>query len=76
MLNLEYLTDPSGQPRAVVIPIEIWRKIFPQLDSPLSSDELTEAIEDYCLHQAMHEAAQTPLLGREAALAYLKTLPE
>jgi hypothetical protein len=76
MLNLEYLTDPSGQPKAVVIPIEIWRKIFPQLDSSLSSDDFTDAIKDYCLYQAMHEAAQTPLLDREAALAYLETLPE
>ena len=76
MLNLEYLIDPSGQPKAVVIPIEIWRKIFPQLTAPVNSDELTDAIEDYCLYQAMTEAAQTPLLNRETALAYLESLPE
>ena len=32
MANLEYLTDPTGQPKAVVIPIEVWRKVFPQKD--------------------------------------------
>jgi hypothetical protein len=32
-------------------------------------------LEDDCLHQAMTEAA-TPLLDRQAALAYLETLPE
>jgi hypothetical protein len=76
MLNLDYLTDPSGQPKAVIIPIAIWRKIFPQTTPPDNADELTDAIEDYCLHQAMQEAAQTPLLDRETALAYLEALPE
>jgi hypothetical protein len=76
MFNLEYLKDSSGQPKAVVIPIEIWQKIFPQMGSPLSDDELTDTIEDYCLYQAMQEAAQTPLLDRDAALAYLEMLPE
>ncbi len=76
MLNLEYLTDPNGETKAVVIPIAIWRKIFPQVNTPDNADELTDAIEDYCLHQAMQEAAQTPLLDRETALAYLEALPE
>ncbi len=76
MLNLEYLTDSEGHPRAVVIPIELWQKIFPQTETRLTPDELTDAIEDYCLHQAMNEAAQTPLLDRESALAYLESLPE
>ena len=76
MPNLEYLTDFNGQPKAVIIPIEIWRAIFPQIDFPLDTDALTDAVEDYCLHQAMQEAAQTPLLDRDAAPAYLETLPE
>ena len=76
MLNLEYLADSNGQPKAVVIPIELWRKIFPQTKASLTPDELTDSIEDYCLHQAMTEAAQTPLLDRADALAYLETLPE
>jgi hypothetical protein len=76
MANLEYLTAPSGQPRAVVIPIEVWRKVFPQFNSSLNDEELADAIEDYCLYQAMQEAVQTPLLDRNAALNYLETLPE
>lgn len=76
MLNLEYITDSNKQPTAVVIPIEIWRKIFPQLNTTVDSEELTDAVEDYCLHQAMQEAEQTPLLDRESALAYLEDLSE
>jgi hypothetical protein len=76
MLNLEYLTDPTGQTKAVVIPIAIWRQIFPQAtfpqpEVPSDPEALTTAIEDYCLRQAMTEAAQTPLLDRSAAIAYL-----
>lgn len=36
MFNLEYLPDPSGQTKAIVIPIAIWRPIFPQPDFPQS----------------------------------------
>ncbi len=76
MLNLEYLTDSTGQPKAVVIPIDLWRKVFPELTPPLDAEDLTDALEDYCLYQAMVEAAETPLLDREAALAYLEALPD
>jgi hypothetical protein len=72
MFNLEYLTDQNGQPKAVVIPIALWKQIFPQADIPPDPEEMTQAIEDYCLHQAMQEAAQTPLLDRDTALAYLE----
>lgn len=72
MMNVDYLTDPNGQPKAVVIPIEIWRRIFPQTNLPQNPDAIPEAIEDYCLHTAMQEAADTPLLDRDAALAYLE----
>lgn len=34
-------------------------------------EELTEALEDYCLDKAMDEGLQTPLLSRDEALAYL-----
>ena len=70
MFELEYLTDKNGQPKAVVIPIEVWRRLFPEEKIPL--DELSERLEDYCLNQAMDEARQTPLLEREAALKYLE----
>jgi hypothetical protein len=76
MLNVDYLTDLNGQPKGVVIPIDLWRKIFPQTETPQNAEDLTDAIEDYCLHQAMNEAAATPLLDRQAALAYLEDLPE
>lgn len=70
MLNLEYLTDNTGTPTAVVIPIDLWRKLLPTGNA--SSEEVTEAIEDYCLNRAMDEGKQTPLLDRAAALAYLE----
>ncbi len=70
VLSIEYLTDQNGQTKAVVIPIELWRQVFPQED--MSCEEFTEAIEDYCLNQAMDEAQQSPLLAIEEALAYLE----
>jgi hypothetical protein len=76
MLNLQYLTDPTGTPNAVVIPITLWRQIFPEQTSPIAPEDFTEVIEDYCLHKAMLEAAETTLLDRDAALAYLEELPE
>lgn len=70
MLEIEYLTDKNGQPKAVVIPIEVWRQLFPE--EKISLDELSERLEDYCLNKAMDEARQTPLLDRQAALKYLE----
>ena len=70
MLNLEYLTDPEGKPTAVVIPIALWRTLLPNEDA--SPEDLTEALEDYCLARAIDEGKKTPLLDRAAALAYLE----
>ncbi len=70
MLNIEYLTDENGNAKAVVIPIEIWKKLLPN-DNSLSFDNLSESIEDYCLNKAMNEAKSTPLLNRENALKFL-----
>ncbi len=70
MFEIEYLTDKNGQPKAVVIPIEVWRQLFPE--EKISLDELSERLEDYCLNKAMDEARQTPLLDRETALKYLE----
>ena len=70
MLELEYLTDKDGQLKAVVIPIELWEKLF--LSNDASSEEVTEAIEDYGLNKAMDEAKESPLLSRDEALAYLE----
>jgi hypothetical protein len=69
MLNLEYLTDHGGQQTAVVIPIDLWRKILPS--DEVSVDAIGEALEDYCLNRAIDEGKQTPLLNRAEALAYL-----
>jgi hypothetical protein len=69
MLNLEYLTDQEGRQTAVVIPIDVWRKILPSDDVP--ADAIGEAIEDYCLNRAIDEGKQTPLLNRAEALVYL-----
>jgi hypothetical protein len=70
MLELEYLTDKSGQLKAVVVPVELWKQLFLRDDA--SFEELSEAIEDYCLSKAMDEAKDSPLLSREQALAYLE----
>jgi len=70
MLEVEYLMDKSGQPRAVVIPIELWKQLLPQEDS--SVEELSEAVEDYCLSKAMDEGQKSPLLNRDEALKYLE----
>jgi hypothetical protein len=69
MLEVEYLTDKQGQLKAVVVPIEFWRQLFPE---EVSLDEMLERIEDYCLSKAMDEAKESPLLNREEALAYLE----
>lgn len=69
LLNLEYITNQEGQPTAVVIPIEIWRQLLP-IDN-ISLENLSEAIEDYCLNKAMDEGKITPLYSRSEALAFL-----
>ena len=70
MFKIEYLTDSKGQLKGVVIPIELWRKIF--LEFPQSYNELLDNFEDYCLNKAMDEAKKTPLLSREEALKFLE----
>jgi hypothetical protein len=70
MLNIEYLTDQNGKTKAVVIPIEIWKKLLP--NDSLNFDNLSESIENYCLNKAMDEAESTPLLDRENALKFLE----
>lgn len=70
MFEVEYLTDRTGQPKAVVIPVELWRQLFPQ--DNVSVEEMVESIEDYCLNQAMDEAEKSHLLNCEAALRYLE----
>ena len=70
LLNLEYITNQEGQPTAVVIPIEIWRQLLPT--DNISLENLSEAIEDYCLNKALDEGKNTPLYSRAEALAFLE----
>lgn len=70
MVELEYLTDKDGQLKAVVVPIEVWKLFFPTEE--VSTEELIEAIEDYCLAKAMDEGKGSELLSREEALSFLK----
>jgi len=70
MTEVQYLTDREGRPQAVVLPIELWRRLLPREDA--SAEELTETVEDYCLGKAMDEGRSTPLLSRDDALAYLE----
>ncbi|MDM8523324.1 hypothetical protein QUF80_08130 [Desulfococcaceae bacterium HSG8] len=71
MPELEYLTDKNGHKKAVVVPIELWNRLF--LINDTSEEELSEAMEDYCLNKAMNEAEKTPLLSRDEALAWLES---
>lgn len=70
MTGLRYLTDPDGKPSAVVVPIDLWRKLLPRENG--SFDDLNEAIEDHCLSKAMDEGRDTPLLSRQEALDLLE----
>ena len=70
MIEIEYLIDNTGQQKAVVIPIELWRQLLPQGETSIK--EMSENIEDYCLNKAMDEALQSPLLNRLEALRYLE----
>ncbi len=70
MIDIEYLTDKSGKTKAVVIPIDVWKKMLPSEDA--SINELSENMEEYCLSKAMDEAKKSPLLNREEALKFLK----
>lgn len=69
MNEIEYLTDTNRRLKGIFIPIEIWKKIFPE--SPKSLNELIENFEDYCLNKAMDESKNTPLLSKEEALEFL-----
>lgn len=70
MSEIEYLTDKNGQPKAIVIPIEIWQRIFTA--ESVSEAELSAGLEDYCLNKAMDEAKESDLLDRSAALKFLE----
>lgn len=70
MFEIEYLMNKYGQPKAVVIPIEIWNELLPKEDSSLN--ELSESLEDYCLNKAMDEGKKSPLLNRNEALKFLE----
>ena len=72
MVNIQYITDQTGEQTAVVIPIQLWRRLF-QVTDEQSEETLENAIEDYCLNQAMDEAKQSPLLNRAEAIAFLET---
>lgn len=70
MFEIEYLMKKDGEPRAVVIPIELWKTLLPEEDASLN--ELSEALEDWCLNKAMNEGQKTPLMNRDEALKYLE----
>jgi hypothetical protein len=73
MFAIDYLTTPDGQPKAAVIPIELWRQLFPEgTPESVEASELAERIEDYCMNKAMDEGKRTPLMSREDALVYLE----
>jgi hypothetical protein len=69
MLELEYLTDTKGKTKAVVIPIEVWDRLF--INEESSIDDINESMEDYALGKAMDEAKGSVLFDRDEALAYL-----
>lgn len=67
---IDYLTDSDGNPKAVVIPIDLWRQLLSQGSD--SMQDLAENLEDYCLNRAIDEAQEAPLLSREDALKFLE----
>ncbi len=69
-MEIEYLTNKNGQQKAVVVPIDLWRKIFRKDDTRI--EEMEEAMEDYCLDKAMDEAKSSPILSRDEALKFLE----
>ena len=69
MSQLEYLTDQNGHKKAVVIPIDLWNRLF-LTDDPLD-EEISESIENYCLNKAMDEGKKSSLMNRKEALAWL-----
>lgn len=70
MLEIEYITDKDGQQKAVVIPIDLWRKILPAKNA--SAEDISEEVENYCLNKAMDEVGGSPLLNRKEALTFLE----
>jgi len=70
MIELEYLTDKKGKLKGVIVPIEIWKKVFPEV--PKSLEDFIETLENYCLNKAMDEAQNTPLLSKEEAIKALE----
>jgi hypothetical protein len=70
MYEINYLTNTKGRKTAVIIPIELWLNIFPEVD--VSKEKLVEDVENYCLNKAMDEGKESPLLNRQEALAYLE----
>ncbi|MCP4752763.1 MAG: hypothetical protein GY866_17900 [Proteobacteria bacterium] len=70
MIEFEYLTDRNGKPKAVVVPIELWRQLL--ANDIACREELLEELEDYCLSKAMDEAKDSPLLDRKEALEFLE----
>ncbi|PZO45798.1 MAG: hypothetical protein DCF21_16605 [Leptolyngbya sp.] len=67
---IEYITDADGNPKAVVIPIGLWRQLLPAGNDSLQN--LAENLEDHCLNNAMDEAQNSPLINREDALFFLE----
>jgi len=70
MIDIEYIMNVKGEPKAVVIPIGIWNQIF--LRDDFTIEELKESIEDYCLKNAMDIGKKSELLNREEALKFLE----
>jgi len=81
-INEAYRLDSgNAEGYAPEFPLSVTRKYieFDQGDSSEfqlnPADELSEAMEDYCLSKAMDEARETPLLSRDDALASVSQIP-
>ena len=72
MLHLEYVSDSKGNPKGVIIPIDIWKSIFESEGNEIDENIFIEKIENYCLNSAMDEAKETELLNKEEALKFLE----
>jgi len=66
MHEINYLTNHKGHKTAVIVPMELWLNIFPEID--VSKEKLIEGVENYCLNKAMDEGKKSSLLNRQEAL--------
>jgi hypothetical protein len=60
MNTIQYIFDETGYQTGVIVPIELWRKIFPNDTQRLEPDTITLSDRDRDLFLAMLESPPAP----------------